>query len=181
MALPDTLAEMAKQQRRPATSKRSPEPEIGRILVDGQVHRLYETLADDERRDVVFAIGTKTAQRVGHRHKVAELRNLVDAGAEWAVVDAWIRERDDARSFRALGDLFAPLLDELVGRAVEMLGDNADDPTADQLKEMGEEMAFERSWPQVRLLLAAVVELMFQADDQAKALSAADERFRIPD
>jgi len=172
---------MAKQQRRPAASKRAPEPEIGRIFTDGQVHRLYESMGDDDRRDIVFAIGLKTAQRIGHRHKVAELRNLVDLGSEWAVVDQWIRERDAARSVRALGDLFGPLLDELVGRAVEMLGDNADEPTADQLKEMGEEMAFERSWPQVRVLMATVVELMFQADEQAKELSAADERFRIPD
>lgn len=179
--LPDTLAEMAKQPRRSVTSKRSPEPEIGRIFADGQVHRLYESMDDDDRRDIVFAIGVKTAQRIGHRHKVAELRNLVDVGSEWQVVDAWIRERDPQRSVRAMGDLFGPLLDELVGRAIEVLGDNADDPTADQLKAMGEEMAFERSWPQVRLLLAAVVELMFQADEQAKALSAADERFRLPD
>ena len=84
------------------------------------------------------------------------------------------------RSVRELGDLFAPLLDELVARAVEMLGDNADEPTVDQLKEMGEELAFERSWPQTRLLMAAVVELMFQADEQAKELAAADERFTIP-
>jgi hypothetical protein len=172
---------MAKQQRRPVATKRSPEPEIGRVFTDGHVHRLYESMDDDDRRDVVFAIGLKTAQRIGHRHKAVDLRNLLDLNSEWGVVDRWILERDPARSVRALGDLLGPLLDELVGRAVELLGDDADDPTADQLKAMGEEMAFERSWPQVRLLMAAVVELMFQADEQAKALSAADERFRIPD
>lgn len=177
----DTLARMAKKQRRAVVSHRSPEPEIGRIFADGPVHRLYESLDDDGRRDVVFAIGLKAAQRVGHRHKVAELRNLVDVGAEWEVVDTWVRDREDARSVRALGDLFAPLLEDLVSRAVELLDEAADDPTADQLREMGEELAFERSWPQVRVLLAGVVELGFQADEQARALSASDERFRIPD
>lgn len=172
---------MAKQQRRPATSKRSPEPEIGRVFTDGQVHRLYRGMSEEDRRDIVFAVGLKTAQRIGHRHKVAGLRNLVDLNSEWSAVDGWIVEPSEPHPLRGLGDLFGPLLDELVGRAVELLGDNADDPTMEQLREMGEEMAFERSWPQVRLLMAAVVELMFQADEQAKALSAADERFRIPD
>lgn len=172
---------MAKQQRRPVVSHRSPEPEIGRVFVDGDVYRLYLLLEEADRRDIVFAIGTKSAQRVGHRHKVADLRNVTDIASQWETVDAWIRDRDDARSVRAFGDLFAPLLDELVNRAIELLGDNADDPTAEHLREMGEEMAFERSWPQTRLLLAAVVELAFQADESAKELSAADERFRIAD
>ena len=172
---------MANKQRRNVVSHRSPEPEIGRIFTDGVVHRLYDSLDDDGRRDIVFAIGLKTAQRVGHRHKVAALRNVSDLAAEWGVVDGWIREREAARSVRALGDLFAPLLEDLVGRAVEILDEAADDPTADQLREMGEEMAFERSWAQVRLLLAGVVELGFQADEQAKVLAASDERFRLPD
>jgi hypothetical protein len=172
---------MAKQQRRPVVSHRSPEPEIGRVFADGDVHRLYLILDEADRRDVVFAVGIKATQRVGHRHKVPALRNVTDIASQWETVDAWIRERDEARSIRAFGDLFAPLLDELVARAIELLGDNADDPTSDQLREMGEEMAFERSWAQTRLLLAAVVELAFQADEAAKALSAADERFRLAD
>ena len=63
---------------------------------------------------------------------------------------------------------------------MELLGDNSDAPTAEQLREMGEELAFERSWPQVRLLMAGVVELGFEAEAEAKALSEADERFRLP-
>ena len=172
---------MSKQQRRPVVSHRSPEPEFGRVFTDGDVYRLYVMLEEQDRRDVVFAIGTKTVQRVGHRHKVADLRNVTDIASQWESVDTWIRDRDEARSVRAFGDLFAPVLEELVGRAIELLGDNADEPTAEQLRVMGEEMAFERSWPQTRLLMAAVVELMFQADEAAKELSAADERFRLAD
>lgn len=171
---------MAKQQRRRIVPRPSPEPEIGRVFADGPVHGLYCSLEEADRRDIVFAIGVKTCQRVGHRHRLVEFREITDIASEWAVVDAWIQSAERQATLRSFGDLFGPLLTELVGRAVEILGDNSDAPTAEQLREMGEELAFERSWPQVRVLMAGVVELGFEAEAEARSLSESDERFRIP-
>ncbi len=171
---------VAKQQRRRITPRPSPEPEIGRVFADGTVHELYRSLDEADRRDIVFAVGVKNCQRIGHRHRLIEFRELNDIASEWAVVDSWLLAAERQATLRSFGDLFGPLLTELVGRAVEILGDNSDAPTAEQLREMGEELAFERSWPQVRLLMAGVVELGFEAEAEARSLSESDERFRIP-
>ncbi len=137
-------------------------------------------MSPEERRQLLDVIGLKTCQRVGHRHKVSELRSLRDLASGFEAVDAWVTATDAPGGRRAMGDLFDPLLADLVRRARSLLGAAADEPTAEQLKEMAEALAAERSVTQTRLLLAAVVELGFTAAPEALALSGTDPRFALP-
>jgi hypothetical protein len=154
-------------------------PEQGHVARGGLVHRVYEALADDERHAVVEAIGLKHAQRIGHRHKVAALRDLKDLASQWGIVDGWVRGDDS--SSRAIGDLFDPFLASLVTRARELLGEHADEPNAEQMTAMAQALADERSVAVARLLLATVVELEFTAAPEARAVGESDDRFTLPD
>jgi hypothetical protein len=143
------------------------------------VHRTYCALDDGDRAGVVAAFGLKHCQRIGHRHKVPELRTLTDLDDGWAVVDGWIREDAAGGASKAFGDLVQPLLLELIDEARTTLGDKSDEPSTDDLAAMAETMAGERSAAQVRLLLAAVVEHEFTAAPQALELAQRDDRFAV--
>lgn len=153
---------------------------MGKVLRGGLFQRTYGTLDAEARLGVLTTIGLKTVQRIGHRHKVPELRTLTDLAAGFDAVDAWVRADDAVGGLFALGDLFDGLIRALIERARELLGENADEPTTEHLKVMSEALSAERSPAEAKLLLAAVVELDFTATPQVVELSATDERFALP-
>lgn len=158
----------------------SPGPGLNQVFRGGIVQQCYSLLEPDERHGVVAAIGMKACQRIGHRYKIVELRTLTDLNSQWTAVDAWLGAADAAGGAPAMGDLFEPLLRVLIDRARELLGDHSDEPETEHLLAMGETLAAERSFAQVRLLLAAVVELDFTAAPEVLKLAATDPRFAIP-
>lgn len=171
---------MARKGSRPYTPPARVQPDMGRALRGGYVQKFFGSLDPVERRLLIEAIGLKICQRVGHRHKVAEFRGLTDLGAQWEVVDAWITAEQAPGGIFSFGDLFDGLLRELVGRARELLGDRADEPSEADMLEVCAALASERSDAQARLLLALVVEFEFTAKPEALAVAAANERFSLP-
>jgi len=157
-----------------------PGPGLDQVYRGGLVQRCYKLLEPSERREVLAAIGVKPCQRIGHRYRVVELRTLTDLDSQWTAVDEWLSAADATGGAPAMGDLFESLLQALVERARELLGDQSDEPEVEHLLAMGETLAAERSFAQVRLLLAAVVELDFTAAPEVLRLAATDPRFSLP-
>ena len=71
------------------------------------------------------------------------------------------------------------VLTSRIERARELPGENADEPTTDQLGAMADALATERSLAESRLLLATVVEFQFTAAPEVEALAAQNERFAL--
>lgn len=155
------------------------EPALPLVARGGPVHSTYCALDDGDRAGLVATFGLKHCQRIGHRYKIAGLRELTDLDDGWAVVDTWIRDDDAGGAPKAFGDLVQPLLVELIDQARTVLGDKSDEPSTDDLAAMAETIADARSEAQVRLLLAAVVEHEFTAAPQALELAQRDERFAV--
>jgi len=153
---------------------------MGRVLRSGLFQRCYSALDEESRLGVLSTIGLKTVQRIGHRHKVPELRTLTNLAAQFTVVDSWVSAEEADGGMFAMGDLFDGLVRALIERARELLGENADEPTAEHMRVMSDALAAERSLAEARLLLAAVVELEFTATPQVIELSATDERYGLP-
>lgn len=179
-----SVAMSRKGPNRPYTQATRPEPSPGpaldQVFRGGLVQRCYNLLEPDERHAIIAEIGLKACQRIGHRYKIVELRTLTDLDSQWTVVDQWLGATEAAGGAPAMGDLFEPLLRVLIERARELLGDHSDEPEAEHLLAMGEALAAERSFAQVRVLLAAVVELDFAAAPEVLQLAAIDPRFALP-
>jgi len=175
------MAKGSHRRPQPVAQQEAQPQTYGHAHRGGEVYTVYLALTAEERREVLEAIGLKWCQRIGHRHKIGALRDLKDLEAGAATVEAWIVDEHPDGSSRAFGDLFDPLLTALIDRAVELLGENSDEPTTDQLEAMADALAIERSAAQVRLLLAAVVEFQFTAAPEAQELAARQERFALPE
>jgi hypothetical protein len=172
---------MARKASRPYTPPPAQvQPDMGRTLRGGYVQKFFASLEAVDRRLIIEAIGLKACQRIGHRHKVVELRGLTNLTDQWEVVDAWITVEQAPGGIFSFGDLFDGLLRELVERAREILGDRADEPSESDMLEVCETIAEERSDAQAKLLLAVVVEFEFTAKPEALAVAAANARFAIP-
>jgi len=181
---PTTLALVSRRPRRtpyrPPAASEAPSIAVPRLARGGVVHRLLGELTGSERADFVDTIGLKHCQRIGHRHRIPELRSLRSFDEDRTVVDRWLVADDAEGGSRAFGDLLAPWGDAMVSRARELLGEHADEPEVEHLRAMADALTAERSLAQARLFLAAVVEWEFTAAPAVRELASTDERFAVP-
>lgn len=146
----------------------------------GLTHRTWAGFDADERRSVVGALDRSDVVAAAEAIDAVGLANAARTDDLDALVSAFERALDGARSSnRSVGHLLRVLVAPALQAIQDELGDESAHPSVEALGRAGEAVGEQLSFAGVRLVFAAAIEWAMPARPELRQLVAADERFAI--